>query len=127
MSGFSKGPTGFCIDLENGWTVSVQFSIGNHCSNRSNIGNPFTDIPEFMDCPNAEIAAWHTDSRGEGIPMHCGIWYVFDDGQEVKGWQNPTAVLEFINMVNGFPGHKQKVLPPIIITQLDKEREEVDA
>jgi hypothetical protein len=103
MSGFHKGPSGFMVDLENGWTVSVQFGIGNYCSNRSSKGNPFIDIPEFMDCPNAEIAAWPTDSRGEGMPTYTREWYTFEDGQEVQGWQNPTDVLEFLNKVSSFP------------------------
>jgi len=98
MTGFSKGPMGFQIDLENGWTVSVQFGIGNYCSNQSNTGNPFKDIPDFVESSNAEIAAWPTNTRGEGY-AHLGQWYKFEDGEEVKGWQNPTQVLEFMNMI----------------------------
>jgi len=121
MSGFTKGPMGFHIDLENGWTVSVQFGIGNYCSNRSNIGNPFKDIPEFIECPNAEIAAWATDTRGIGTTD----WYLFEDGEQVKGWQNPTKVIDFINLIARKPGYKPYVLAP----NWDeiKEREELDA
>ena len=99
MSGFHKSPMGFMVDLENGWTVSVQFGIGNYCNNRSSIGNPFTNIPEFIECPNAEIAAWRTDSRGEGEVNSKTDWYIFEGGEQVKGWQNPNEVLEFMNRI----------------------------
>ena len=102
MSGFHKGPMGFMMHLENGWTVSVQFGAGNYCSNKSNVGNPFTDSPDSMDCRNAEVAAWPTDSRGEGKGTSTSEWYTFENGDQVNGWQNPTQVLEFINLVNGF-------------------------
>ena len=96
MIGFHKGPMGFQIDMENGWTVSVQFGIGNYCSNRSNTGNPFRDIPEFIECPNAEIAAWPTATRNQKD------WYIFENGEQVNGWQTPQHVLEFMNKVSKF-------------------------
>jgi len=107
MAGFSKGPMGFQIDLENGWTVSVQFGLGNYCANRSSEGNPFINIPEYLECPNAEIAAWPTDSRGEGKGTSTKDWYkfgtlekkVFGD-ETVRGWQSPAKVLAFINMIS---------------------------
>ena len=99
MTGFHKGPMGFQIDMENGWTVSVQFGIGNYCNNRSGRGNPFTDIAEFIDCSDAEIAAWRTDSRGEGKGASTQEWYLFEDGEQVKGWQTPAKVLRFMNLI----------------------------
>ena len=102
MVGFHKGPMGFQIDLDNGWTVSVHFGIGSYCSNRSSLGNPFTDIPDYLECPYAEIAAWPTDSRGEGY-SHLSNWYKFEDGEEVKGWQSPKRVLEFVNLIADLP------------------------
>jgi len=100
MYGFHKGPMGFQIDMENGWTVSIQWGIGNYCSNRSSRGNPFSDVPDYLECPDAEIAAWPTDSRGEGMGTSTNEWYTFEDGQQVKGWQRPTEVLAFINMIS---------------------------
>jgi len=99
MTGFSKGPMGFQIDFENGWTVSVQFGIGNYCGNRDNKGNPFIDIPDFLECNTAEIAAWLTNVRGEDKGTSTKEWYTFEDDEQVKGWQNPTQVLAFINMI----------------------------
>ena len=97
---FHKGPMGFQIDFENGWTVSVQFGRGNYCSNRYGTGNPFIDIPDFLESKTAEIAAWPTDSRDTGTSTNG--WFTFEDGQEVKGWQNVDSVMEFINMVANF-------------------------
>ena len=100
---FHKTPSGFMLDFSNGWTASVQFGIGNYCSNRSNKVNPFIHTPMFIDCPNAEIAAWPTDSRGEDMPTSTREWYTFEDDQTVKGWRNITDVMEFLNMIAGLP------------------------
>ena len=92
---FIKTPMGFQLEFDNGWTASVQFGIGNYCNNRDNRGNPFKDIPEFLQCDNAEIAAWRTDSKSH----HNGRgWYEFSDGQEVNGWQTTAEVLEFLQL-----------------------------
>ena len=99
MSGFHKGPMGFMVDFENGWTISVQFGIGNYCNNRSSVGNPFINVPDFMDCTNAEMAAWRTDSRSEGESKSNTAWYTFEGGQQVQGWQSPAEVLGFMNMI----------------------------
>lgn len=109
MPGFHKGSMGFQIDLENSWTVSIQFGRGNYCSNRSGLGNPFIDIPDYLECPNAEIAAWPTDSRGEGC-SHLSNWYKFEDGEEVKGWQSPQEVLRFVNMVAGLSNTSEELV-----------------
>ena len=99
MAGFHKGPMGFQMDLENGWTISVQFGIGNYCSNRDGAGNPFKDIPDFLDSETAEIAAWRTDSRGRDKGTSTKEWYTFEHGEQVDGWQTPHQVLEFINLI----------------------------
>jgi len=98
-------PTQTILNLENGWTVSVQFGSGNYCRNRDLTGrvNPFTDTSDFNSCVNAEIAAWITDSRSNGI-TNTDDWYKFDDGDTVRGWQSPSQVLEFLNTVSKFEG-----------------------
>jgi len=100
---FHKTPSGFMLDFPNGWTVSVQFGPGNYGSNRDSTHNYFEDTAEFLDANTAEIGAWHTDTRGEGISTSQGVWYQFEDGEEVKGWQNITHVMEFLNEVSAFP------------------------
>jgi len=102
MTGFHKGPMGFQIDFENGWTISVQFGIGNYCSNRDGAGNPFKNIPDFLESETAEIAAWRTDSRGRSKGVSTKEWYKFEHGEQVDGWQTPAKVLEFMNMVSKF-------------------------
>ena len=76
---------GFHITFENGWTVSVQFGRGNYCENydHSDWQGP---VPPSKD---AEVAAW--DFEGE--------WFVFEDGNTVKGNVTPFDLLVFMNMV----------------------------
>lgn len=100
---FHKTPSGFMLDFPNGWTASVQFGPGNYCSNRDMKHNPFSDPVQFIESETAEIAAWRTETRGEGISLYRATWYTFEDGQDVKGWQNITHVMEFLNMVAGLP------------------------
>lgn len=96
MGQFIKGRTGFQIDFKNGWSVSVQFGAGHYCAN----GKASINISdEFLECPNAEIAAWPTDARGEGY-SHLQEWFTFEDGDQVKGWQSPEQVLQFMNMIS---------------------------
>jgi hypothetical protein len=96
---FHKTPMGFQIDYSNGWTASVQFGPGNYCSNRDMNVNPFRDDIKFMESETAEIAAWRTEARTAAT---TNGWYQFEDGQEVKGWQNATQVMQFLNMVHLF-------------------------
>ena len=91
---------GFQLDFPNGWTASVQFGPGNYCSNRDMKVNPFKVDIKFLQSETAEIAAWVTDSRTTST---TNGWYKFEDGQEVKGWQNTAQVMEFLNMVSSFP------------------------
>jgi len=99
---FHTTPSGFMLDFPNGWTVSVQFGPGNYGSNRDSSHNYFGDTAEFLDANSAEIAAWQTETRAEGMPTNRDVWYTFEDGQEVKGWQNVPSVMEFINKVSRF-------------------------
>ena len=98
-TGFHKGPMGFQIDFENGWTVSVQFGIGNYCDNRYNEGNPFTNIPDFLDSKTAEIAAWPTNARGWSKGTSTKEWYKFEHGDQVDGYKTPNTVLAFMQMI----------------------------
>jgi len=99
ITGFHKGPMGFQIDFENGWTVSIQFGIGNYCDNRYNKGNPFTDIPDFLDSTTAEIAAWPTKARGWSKGTSTNEWYQFEHGDQVDGYRKPNTVLAFMQMI----------------------------
>ena len=96
---FHRTPSGFMLDFPNGWTASVQYGPGNYCTNQYQNRNPFGESVQFLESNTAEIAAWPTESRGEGY-AHLADWYKFDDGQEVRGWQNVESVMEFLNMVS---------------------------
>ena len=113
MAGFHRGSMGFQIDFANGWTVSVQFGIGNYCSNRDGAGNPFKDIPDFLESKTAEIAAWRTDSRGANKGTSTNEWYTFEHGDKVDGWKTPDEVLEFMSIIAKLKegGEKEKAQP----------------
>ena len=94
--GFTKGPFGFQIHYENGWTASVQWGWGNYCRNRSMVNNDYN--PDFLSSPNAEIAAFPTDKH-----YSQNYWYHFpDESDVVKGWVNVQEVMEFLNLVSNF-------------------------
>ena len=103
---FHRTPSGFMLDFPNGWTASVQFGPGNYCSNRDSSRNPFSDHVQFLESNTAEIAAWRTEDREAS---NTRGWYQFEDGQDVKGWQNIDSVIEFLNMVSKFDTKKPVV------------------
>ena len=99
---FHRTPTGFQLDFPNGWTASVQFGPGNYCENKNK--DRWTNYSiEFMESNTAEVAAWltaYTTTRR---------YFTFEDGQEVKGWQNTEAVMEFLNMISNLDIKKHMV------------------
>ena len=94
---FHRSPSGFMLDFPNGWTASVQFGPGNYCSNRDFSRNLFSDHAQFLESNTAEIASWRTEDRESTTTRG---WFTFDDGQEVRGWQNVNSVMEFLNMIS---------------------------
>lgn len=86
----TTGKNGFHITFSNGYTVSVQWSCGNYCANRNNTSTYL----EGIKSPNAEVAAWDAD----------GTWYVFDNGDTVKGYQTPEQAAEFIGIISNLSG-----------------------
>lgn len=102
---FRVTPSGFHLDFPNGWTVSVQFGPHNYCSNRNIDHHPYKDN-RFLEANTAEIAAWRTAERESTTTTG---WFKFEDGQDVKGWQNIDSVMEFMNMVSKL-GTKQPVV-----------------
>lgn len=71
---------GFHITFDNGYTVSVQFGIGN-----------YSDQGETT----AEVAAWSSEL---GQP-----WVKLSDHDDVRGHCSPEDVLEIMNMVAALP------------------------
>ena len=94
---FHRSPSGFMLDFPNGWTASVQFGPGNYCTNQNQNRNPFGESVQFLESNTAEIASWRTEDRESTTTRG---WFTFDDGQEVRGWQNVNSVMEFLNMIS---------------------------
>ena len=87
---------GFQLEMKNGWTVSVQWGVGNYCSRRweDNFDAPRKD--DYWQSNTAEIAAWKTDSpRRE--------WYSFGEEEDVKGYCNVQEVTDFICLIASLP------------------------
>ena len=90
---------GWQMTFPNGWTVSVVMGRGAYCDNRDDEELEFTDS---KPSPNAEIAAWHGDSKD------VRDWHLFDD-DTVLGWQKPLEILSFINMIANKDGPGESV------------------
>ena len=86
MSKFRVSDTGFQIDLDNGYTVSVQFSAFHHCSNRHKEEN--RDEYSSLECNNAEVAV--IDPDGEFVNLH--------EHDDVLGYQSVSEVIALINL-----------------------------
>ncbi|NDB83159.1 MAG: hypothetical protein EB127_10590 [Alphaproteobacteria bacterium] len=78
---FAKTENGFRITCENGYSISVQFGLGNYCSNRNGDSDSSAD---------AEIAV--LDSNGEFIALS-----EYDD---VVGYQSVADFVRILTMVS---------------------------
>ena len=84
--------SGFHITFSNGWSISVQWSRGNYCSNM----RPVRDLqePEPTECTDAEIAIWdnngdwyefeHDQVLGHVLPDDVAAWIAFTQKQEPR-------------------------------------------
>jgi hypothetical protein len=80
---------GFHISFPNGWTISVQFGIGNYCGKYPYDQRDY-DAPSksrTWESPDAEVAIW-----ADGRDMH-----------DPEGWQSPLAVAELIALLASDP------------------------
>lgn len=81
---------GFQITFANGVTVSVQFGLGNYCSNRNDEHLKYGSI----SCENAEIAVW--DKNGVDILSE----YLKLNGESQRnelGWVDANKVSVIMN------------------------------
>ena len=105
-----NGNEGFQMTFANGWTVSVQFGVMSYCSRKNRSGTkPDFDAPlkaRWWESKTAEIAAWHTT---DGESRKDGDWYVFEDGERVKGYCNADEVSEFIQMISALNKYESEV------------------
>jgi hypothetical protein len=88
---------GFGITFPNGYSVSVQWGIGNYCDNQR---LPFT--------PDYDTAQRNAGERGStdaevAIRLPNGeLMYREDWGDSVKGWVSPLEVLTLMNEVAAY-------------------------
>ena len=88
---------GFQMGMKNGWTVSVQFGVGNYCSRRWETDFLAPRKDDMWESKTAEIAASKTDSGKVGRE-----WYPFGEDEDVKGYCSPEEVIEFLSLVASF-------------------------
>jgi len=115
---FKVYESGFKMDLDNGYTVSVQFSPFNICSNRQHEKEYREQllnkrIGDFTECRNAEIAVIDTIT-GEFLSIHKRI--IDPDTnetvvllEEVQGYQSVNNFIHLINEVKDYPNTDSKM------------------
>jgi len=115
---FKVYESGFKMDLDNGYTVSVQFSPFNICSNRQHEKEYKEQllnrrIGDFTECRNAEIAVIDTIT-GEFLSINKRI--IDPDTnetvvlkEEVQGYQSVKDVIRLMNEVSDYPNTDSKM------------------
>ena len=114
---FKVYESGFKKDLDNGYTVSVQFSPFNICSNRQHEKEYREQllnkrIGDFTECRNAEIAVIDTIT-GEFLSIHKRIIDPDTNDtvvllEEVQGYQSVNNFIHLINEVKDYPNTDSK-------------------
>lgn len=90
---------GFQMTFENGWTISVQWGIGNYCSrgriNELKSDTIISDMKEqIVSSPDCELMIWNGDDMDN----------VYDFGNnQVKGYCSTDEVGDWIYKVKNFP------------------------
>lgn len=87
------GRQGFQIEFANGWKISVQFGLSDHCANWD---AAFPTPSVVGQCEDAEIAIIHKS----------GAWPDFaDTGEGIKGWVKPDDVLKYMMWASRLADH----------------------
>ena len=86
---------GFHITFANEYTVSVQFTKFNYCSNKSIPDGFVTPV----DCRDAEVALVHPDGWLVDLTEKLPWW----NGDTVSGWATPNEVAELIAYATALP------------------------
>ncbi len=83
---------GFQMTFANGWTVSVQWGVGNYADHYNTTWHVDADgVCGVTGSATAEIAAWDVE----------GTWYDFG-GDTVKGYVSMDEIAAFIHKVSNF-------------------------
>lgn len=87
---------GFQMTFANGWTVSVQWGIGNYCDHSTARWTEDANAKVgALGSTTAEIAAWDANKVWHNFSLT-----VFEDGDTVKGYCTPDEVAEFIAKIS---------------------------
>ena len=101
---FRVNESGFSLDLDNGYSVSIQFSPFHYCSNRKDMNEYRKELykkksGKWIDCNNAETAVIDTET-GAFIPI---------ENEDVQGYQTVADVIKLIKTVSQFPFTDSKI------------------
>ena len=93
----TRSPKGFHMTFENGYTLSVQFGMGNYCMNRYEPSDEgvFETMQKYIgpeECKDAETAIW--DVNGDFLKYK---------GEDVQWHQTPDDVAETIAYILTLP------------------------
>jgi len=80
----TKGPRGFHVSFDNGYTISVQFGYGNYCSNRR------SEQGGDLVSDDAEIAVLNGD--GNFIPLS-----EYDDVIGYQSWDDFQRIFSLVS------------------------------
>jgi hypothetical protein len=131
---------GFQITFQNGWTISVQFGVGNYCA-RKDYSAPFgaERRERLVHSPNAEIAIWNKDNHwisfgndtvlGNVTPDEVALWIA-----EITQWgegvpKGLTGVDMSVEAIRARSEAAQKewndYQASIVIEEMEKDREDI--
>ena len=102
--------SGFSVDLDNGYTVSVQFHPFSMCSNKKFAQNY---KHQMLTKKIEEIVAdkWYDRSKNAEIAVIDTVTGKFMpiDNENVQGYQNVNQFLHLINEVRDYPNTDSKM------------------
>lgn len=78
---------GIRIRFENGWTVSIQFGLGNYCEHHDSFSRDW-DAPRKADL-------WQSAEAETALISPAGKFVEYD-GSEVQGYRTPAQVAALI-------------------------------
>ena len=100
-SGYNKG---FRMTFENGFSISVQWGVGNYCEKRDSGEWNEATKHDFWSSNSAEIAVFNKEGRNSMIPI-TGYTLENTDGTEesytdvVSGWLSTDTAAKCITIV----------------------------
>ena len=81
---------GFQMDFQNGFSISVQWGIGNYCAVREKDAYGTPQKQDYWDSVSAEIAVFDNDSR----------FIEIREDDQIAGWLSTDTVAKVIAIVS---------------------------